>query len=134
MRGHLEPLTRSRFLLAKGRTLDVFTQAETVTPYRRLREDLERSAAAMYVADLVDRFTDQHHPQRELYDSFSGVLDAIEDGAPLTVVRCFEVQLLALLGYELQLDVCANCGAGLPEADTLLSPPAGGLVLRFVPR
>ena len=34
MRGHLEPLTRSRVLVARGRNLDVFTQAETVDAYR----------------------------------------------------------------------------------------------------
>ncbi len=128
MRGHLEPLTLSRFLLAKGRSLDVFTQAETVKPYRRLREDLDRSASAVYCADLVERFTELHQPQHELFDTFAALLDALEDDAPLTVVRCFEVHLLALLGYELQLDGCAHCGEALAEGETLLSASAGGLV------
>jgi DNA repair protein RecO (recombination protein O) len=128
MRGHLEPLTFSRFLLAKGRSLDVFTQAETVKPFRRLREDLDRGAAGVYCADLVERFTEFHQPQRELFDVFTELLDALEDGAPLTVVRCFEVHLLALLGYELQLDTCANCNTRLPEGEALLSSSAGGLV------
>lgn len=128
MRGHLEPLTLSRFLLAKGRSLDVFTQAETMKPFRRLREDLDRCASAVYCADLVERFTEMHQPQPQLFDTFTALLDALEDGAPLTVVRCFEVHLLALLGYELQLDACANCNEALYEGEALLSASAGGLV------
>jgi DNA repair protein RecO (recombination protein O) len=128
MRGHLEPLTRSHLMLAKGRSLDVFTQAETITAYRAIREDLERTALALYCAELVDRFTIEHAENPGLYDLVLSVLDALEAGAPAHVVRYFELHLLALSGYELQLDACASCGARLPEGETLLAPSAGGLV------
>ena len=128
MRGHLEPLTRTRMLIARGRSLDVFTQAETVTAYRALREDLERGAAAMYCAELVDRFTAEHMEHPGLYGLILEVLDALEAGAPAQVVRYFELQLLAHMGYEVHLDTCAVCGSKLEPEDALLSPSAGGLV------
>lgn len=128
MRGHLEPLTRTRMLLARGRSFDVFTQAETVTPYRAIREDLDRSALAMYCAELVDRFTAEHIEQPGVYDLILEVLDALEAGAPAHVVRYFELQLLSLMGYDLQLAACAVCSGRLAEEDTLLSAAAGGLV------
>jgi DNA repair protein RecO (recombination protein O) len=128
MRGHLEPLTRSKLLLARGRTLDVFTQAETVTAYRAIREDLELGASAMYCAELIDRFAPEHVEQPGLYALLLDVLDALEADAPAQVVRHFERQLLGNLGYEPQLDVCALCSSRLPEADTLLSASAGGFV------
>jgi DNA repair protein RecO (recombination protein O) len=128
MRGHLEPFTRSRVMLARGRTLDVFTQAETLTPYRSIREDLERSASAMYCAELVDRFTAEHIEQPGLYALILDVLDALEGGAPAHVVRFFEMQLLSLMGYDLQLSACAVCAGRLGPEETLLSPSAGGFV------
>jgi len=128
MRGHLEPLTRSHLMLARGRTLDVFTQAETINAYRNIREDLERTALALYCAELVDRFTIEHAENPGLYDLLLSVLDALEAGAPPHIVRYFEMQLLSLTGYQLQLDVCASCEARLPEAEALLAPSAGGLV------
>lgn len=128
MRGHLEPLTRSRFLLAQGRTFDVFTQAETLTPYRRIRENLERSAEAIYCAELVDRLTADRQPHPEVYRLLLETLDALEGGGALHGSRCFEAQLLALTGYELQLDACASCGGKIHEAEHLLSAAAGGLV------
>jgi DNA repair protein RecO (recombination protein O) len=127
MRGHLEPLTRSKLLLARGRALDIFTQAETITGYMGIREDLERGAAAMYCAELVDRFTIEHADHPGLYTLLLELLDALEADAPRTVLRSFELQLLSLMGYELQLDVCTLCSASLPPIETLLSPSAGGL-------
>jgi DNA repair protein RecO (recombination protein O) len=128
MRGHLEPLTRARVMLARGRTLDVFTQAETVTAYRAIREDLDRSAAALYCAELVEQFTAEHAEQPGIYGLILDLLEALDAGAPLFAVRYFEVRLLMLAGYELRLDVCTICSGGLPEEETLLSPEAGGLI------
>ncbi|MEO9256390.1 MAG: DNA repair protein RecO [Tepidiformaceae bacterium] len=128
MRGHLEPLTRSKLLIARGRSLDVFTQAETVKSYRAIRENLELGASAMYCSELVDRFAPEHVEQPGLYGLLLDVLDALEADAPPHVVRWFEMQLLSNLGYELQLDACAICSSKLPESDTLLSAAAGGFV------
>ncbi len=128
MRGHLEPLTHSRMLLARGRTLDVFTQAETVESFRGLRDDLDRSAAGLSCAELVDRFTAPHVEQPGLFALLAAVLEGLAAGAPVHLVRYFELHLLAMTGYELQIDGCALCGARLPEAETLLSAEAGGLV------
>jgi len=44
--------------------------------------------------------------------------------------RYFELHLLAITGYEAQLDACAICRQKLPEEETLISGPAGGLVCR----
>lgn len=128
MRGHLEPLSRSRLLLAKGRTLDVFTQAETIEPYRRVREDLARAAAAIYCAELVDRFTEASAPHPEVYGLLLETLDALELGGPGWLARWFELQLLAMLGFEVQVLACARCGGRLPEQETLFVAAAGGLV------
>lgn len=126
MRGHLEPLSRSRFLLAKGRSLDVFTQAETIEPYRRIREDLSRGAAAIYCAELIDRFTEDNAPHPEVYGVLLDTFDALESGAPGWLARWFELRLLALLGFEVQVENCARCGGRLPAQDTLFVAAAGG--------
>lgn len=130
MRGHLEPLTRSRVLVARGRSLDVFTQAETVDAYRRLREDLDASAEALYCLELVDRFTEEHEPLPELYALLVGALELLEGGGGAAVTRHFELRLLALLGYEPHVEGCVLCGGRLAEEETLLSAAAGGLVCR----
>ncbi len=54
--GHLEPFTRVRLQLAKGRDLIIVTQAETIEAYPALREDLTLTGYAAYVLELLDRF------------------------------------------------------------------------------
>ena len=128
MRGHLEPLTRSQLHLAQGRSLDVFAQAETIAAYRAVRDDLDRLTLAVYFAELIDRFTIDREPQESLYSLLLAALEGLDGGAPLTIGRYFEVQILALTGYELQLVTCAVCGGRLPEAPALFSANSGGLV------
>lgn len=130
MRGHLEPLTCTRMMLARGRTLDVFTQAETVTAFRTLREDLERGAAAIYCAELVDRFAIEHAEHPGLYELLFALLAALDAGGPSSLVAYFEVHLLSIAGYDLRLDACALCDLRLAPEETLLSAASGGLVCR----
>src|SRR5437870_10329790 len=48
--GHVELFTHVNLLIARGRNLDIVTQAETIEPYLALRGDLERTAYAFYFA------------------------------------------------------------------------------------
>ncbi len=69
-----------------------------------------------------------HAVQVELYDLLVELLEALADASPLTVGRYFELHILALTGYEVQLVSCALCGSRLPESETLFSVGSGGLV------
>ena len=128
MRGHLEPLTHTRLLVAHGRNLDVLTQAETIQPFRAIREDLERTAAALYCAELVDQLSADRVSAPEVLDLLLVLLMALEQGAPGPVRHWFELHLLAISGYQVQLEACASCGARLAEVPTVLAPAAGGLI------
>jgi DNA repair protein RecO (recombination protein O) len=131
MRGHLEPLTYSRFQMARGRTLDVFTQAETLRSFPAIRDDLDRWATASYLLELVDRFTVELAENLPLFHLLYAALEALDEGAPVSsVARYFELHLLAVSGFHVQLDSCADCGGRLPEEPALLSSSTGGLVCR----
>src|SRR3712207_7295528 len=65
--GHLEPLTHSALLLAHGADLDIITQAQAVHTFLPLREDLHRTGAGLYVAELVDRFTVERQESYPLF-------------------------------------------------------------------
>jgi DNA repair protein RecO (recombination protein O) len=128
MRGHLEPLCRVRVLVAHGRTLDVFSQAEAIDSYRAIRDDLDRSAVALYCAELIDRFAPEREKLPELYDLAVELLEGLDAGAPLHIARGFEARLLAASGYDLQMDGCASCAAKLPEGEVWFSPSGGGFL------
>ncbi len=66
--GHIEPFTYTDLLVAKGANLDLVTQAETIEPHRRVREDLWLSSLAYYVVELADAFTQDEDPNALLFD------------------------------------------------------------------
>jgi len=127
--GHLEPFTRVELLLAKGRDLDVITQASAVDLYPRLRDDLARLGHAAYAIELLDRMTveegESRGPYRLLVDTLERLTEADE---PAPVVRYYELRLLDLLGYRPELFRCLGCGAEIRPVDQYFSAQAGGVL------
>lgn len=76
--GRVQPFTHGRFLLARGRTLDVVAQAEVLHAFPGLQQDLLRGAYAAYVAELVDRFLPERDRHPEVYDAVLDALAVIE--------------------------------------------------------
>lgn len=126
--GHLEPFTCTDLLVAKGKSLDLVTQAETITAHRLLREDLWRSSWAYYVVELVDAFTQEADPNAVLFDLLSETLNRLDN--PETnlalAVRYYELHALALAGYQPQLFRCVHCDALLKPEVNFLSLERGG--------
>ena len=127
--GHLEPFTHVSLLLARGRTWDIITQAEMVTSFQGLREDLDRAAHAYYFVELVDAFTQEEDSHPQLFDLLLHSLAYLEttSNCPLTA-RWFELRLLRLTGYQPQLFHCIECGDEIQPVTNYFSLEKGGVL------
>ncbi len=127
--GHLELFTCSRLLLAKGRDMDIITQAETLHAYRPLREDLLRGAYAAYAVELLDRFMPDAQENAEIYALLRHMLGWVCVSADLALsARYYELQLLGLAGFQPELRRCVIGGEKIVAEDQFFSPEAGGVV------
>jgi DNA repair protein RecO (recombination protein O) len=125
--GHIEPFTYTDFLIAKGSSLDLVTQAETIEAHRHLREDLWLSSHAYYVGELVDSMTQEADPNALLFDELLATLGRLDDGRqPAIAVRYFEIHALGLAGYQPQLHRCVQCDELLKPEVNFLSLDRGG--------
>src|SRR5512143_2107684 len=79
--GHIEPFTYVDLLVARGHSMDLVTQAETIEPHRQLREDLWRSGLAYYVCELADAFTQEADPNELVFDLLLETLGRLDEGA-----------------------------------------------------
>ena len=114
--------------LAKGRSLDVITQAVRL-PGPRVEADLERTAHAGLIAELADRVSEERHPEEGLFElTVAALRDLAVEPEPRRSSAYFMVVALNLLGYAPQLQACASCARPLPEAATAFSPAAGGFL------
>ncbi|MBS1251513.1 MAG: DNA repair protein RecO [Anaerolineales bacterium] len=127
--GHVELFTYSNLLIAKGRNLDIVTQAETIKPFRVLREDLARITYAYYIAEVVDHFTEERDENRPLFDLMLATLDAFEQTADIRrTTRYFELRLLDAVGYRPQLFRCVQCNQEIEPVENYFGLAAGGVV------
>jgi len=127
--GHVELFTHSQLLVARGRNLDIITQAETLHAFRPLREDLLRTTYAYYAAELLDRFVEEGIENRPLFDLLLSMLGWLGESGDLALTaRFYELRLLGLVGYRPQLFQCVSCRATIEPVNNFFDPGRGGVV------
>jgi len=129
--GHVELLTHSQMMLARGRNLDIITQAQAIDNFLPIRDSLELMSCGFYLSELVDAFTEENVEDRELFDLFlNTLLELAEAKDGERILRYFELRLLSHLGYRPQLQKCANCSKLLLPEVNYFSPAQGGVLCR----
>jgi DNA repair protein RecO (recombination protein O) len=129
MSGHLDLFTRSTLFVARGRQLDIVTQAETIDNFREVREDLWRSTYCHYVAELLDGFSAEALSNYPLYALSVQTFHRLATAPNCDlVVRSFELQLLEHTGYRPQLHRCLGCENEIQPDGNRFSVKLGGVL------
>jgi DNA repair protein RecO (recombination protein O) len=124
-------------LIAKGRSLDKVTQAETLESYPRLGQDLKKLTASQYLAELCLCQALSEQPQEELFALLNEHLRRLEQANPDAVLALLShavFQLLILAGIVPQVQHCCVTNQPLipnstdPNWRIGFSIPAGGTV------
>jgi len=127
----LEPLSCVDFLAYEGRSLDTITQAETLSSFHRVREDLPRLNAAGTLVSTTRALSGGDEADRRVFNLLYHALDTLDSwGGPAGfagVEAAYGLKLSVLAGYAPKLDACAQCGRDLDGLDAAEGP------LRFAP-
>ncbi|MFQ5593780.1 MAG: DNA repair protein RecO [Anaerolineae bacterium] len=127
--GHIELFTYSDLLIAKGRNLDIVTQAEMIRPFLGLRQELPRISYAYYITELVDKFTKEDDENRPLFDLLLATLQTLGETNDLQrTARHFELCLLDAVGYRPQLFHCVRCYKEIEPVNNFFGIEAGGIL------
>ncbi len=127
--GHLELFNRVRLLVARGRDLDIITQAEAIDSYPHIHSDLLLVSHAGYAIELLDHFTVDTEQNANLYALIQKTLERLDQGAnPSNVVRHFELRLLDEVGFRPELFQCVACGAEIRPETQFFSYEKGGVL------
>ncbi len=133
--GSLEPFAELTIALARGRTFEIVTQVSVGHAWLRLRNSLESTATAWYLAELADRSLEEHHPSEPTYRLLHRAYELLDAGmAPNRVARWYEMRLADESGVRPEVDRCVECDR-LLEADERFRwvPPVGGVVCQRCP-
>jgi DNA repair protein RecO (recombination protein O) len=133
--GSLEPLAELRVALARGRTFDVVTQVQVSHAWLHLRDSLESTATAWYLAELADRSLEERHEAEGLYALLRHAYELLDAGMDVgRVARWYEMRLADELGVRPEVDRCVECDRML-DADEAFRwvPPLGGVLCSRCP-
>jgi DNA repair protein RecO (recombination protein O) len=124
----LEPFMHVDVQLAEGRSLDVVTQAETLTPYGEwVCTDYGLYTAGTAMLETAERLAvEEHEPALQQYLLLVGALRVLarRERDPGLVLDSFLLRSLAVAGYAPTFSDCARCGAPGPHRS--FSASAGG--------
>jgi DNA repair protein RecO (recombination protein O) len=127
--GHVELLTYSQLLLARGRNLDIITQAETLDSFMALKENLKLMSSGLYITELIDAFTVEEIADKDLFALVIATFQQLEQEKNIdSILRYFELHILDRSGYKPQLQRCSACNSLLPAATNCFSPAQGGVL------
>lgn len=135
--GRSELFVVNELLIAKGRSLDKITQAETLESHPRLGQDLSKLIASQYLAELCLHQALSDQPQEELFCLLNEHLARLERSPTAQVLAHLThavFQLLVLSGVAPQVHLCCvTQKALLPDLSDRnwqvgFSIPAGGTV------
>jgi DNA repair protein RecO (recombination protein O) len=127
----------NELLIAKGRSLDKISQAETLESYPGLGKDLTKLTASQYLAELVLYQALSDQPQEELFLLLCEHLTRLEQASSATVLSCLTQAIfhfLAWAGIAPQLQICCTTQRPLtpdytdPDWRIGFSLTAGGVV------
>jgi DNA repair protein RecO (recombination protein O) len=124
----LEPTTHVSLMVYRGRgALDTVSQAEIISPFLPIRQDLGLFAAAETMLEATDKVAEEHERNVRLFMLLLSGLRALDARPvdPTAVAESFLLKLLSLSGFHPSLAACAECGRPDPE---LFSSGQGGAV------
>jgi DNA repair protein RecO (recombination protein O) len=126
----LEPFMQVDVQFARGRSLDIVVQAETMAPYgEAIATDYGRYTAGTAMLETAEQLVaEEMEPAVQQYLLLVGGLRVLASGErdPGLVLDSFLLRSLAIAGYAPTFDDCARCGTPGPHRS--FSSGAGGML------
>ncbi|MEH6973171.1 DNA repair protein RecO [Bacillus sp. JJ675] len=105
-----QPFLYASFLFRKSSGLGTLEQGEMLESMRNIREDLFLTAHAAYIAELMDKGTDEKKPNPFLFELLLQSMRRLNEGTdPDIITNLIEVKMLGVMGLYPELDECVHC-------------------------
>ena len=131
----MDLLVANSLQLLKGRSMDTIIQAQTVNNFKKSREDIDKLMLSSYVSELVVNFGEgSESASKEIYELLYKALNRIsvsetKKDALIAVIK-FQLNLLLVMGFCVELDTCLCCREQILDEDMYFSSSMGGIICK----
>ena len=131
----MDLLVANSLQLLKGRSMDTIVQAQTVNNFRKSREDFDKLMLSSYISELVMNFGEgSESASKEIYELLYKALNRISDSAEkkdaLIAVIKFQLKILLVMGFCVELDTCLCCREQVLDEEMYFSSKMGGILCK----
>ena len=94
-----------------GSGMPDLSQGDVVDSFKAMRQDLNATAYAAYMAELLDRLTHERETNPYLFQLIVHIFRYLDEGRDAEILcRIFETKMLQVAGISPQLSGCVMCG------------------------
>ena len=123
-------LLELQYRLPRGSTLLFISEADLIRSHLSLRQNIGKYTAAMYLSELLLRFTRDNDADPEVFLLLQWAFQSIDTGQnPQKIMALFHLRLLSATGYHPELGHCHGCMHPVgPNRSFVLTPGNGALL------
>jgi len=126
--GNLELFCLTNFIFAEGRNLDIVTEAEIINCFFKIRNNLKSINSSFYLAEVIDKLSEEREAHPDVFHLLLNTLVKINYLPDKIVLPYFEINFLANIGYQPELNKCLDCGKKITPGKNGFDFNEGGLL------
>lgn len=119
-KGSLELFNRVLLVFAKGRNVDLITEAAVIDSYPTWRKNLIRVGVAYYFCELVDKLTAEEEENSGIYELLKEALSSLAQAPLKRLIIEFEEKILTLSGFGIPDQYRSSQGSLKPYIENLI--------------
>lgn len=126
--GSLQQFMLLELRMITGKTFYLPTESAILREYPNIQSDLSKTAEAFYVGELIDKLFEEDEKHEEAFDLLTEILDLIDLGVKMVILRAFELKLIELAGFKPELNNCVHCKEKITAGDNFWDDIEGGVI------
>ncbi|WP_066192920.1 MULTISPECIES: DNA repair protein RecO [Gracilibacillus] len=106
-----QPFIHGSFLIQSGSNLATIQQGEVLSSFRKIREDIFKTAYMSYIAELTDKLIDQRKYSAYMYSQLLHTVERLNEGQdPEVLAMMYEWKMYKESGIAPVVTQCVSCG------------------------
>jgi len=126
--GHLEPFCLVDFIFHEGKSFYIVTSAVVQNHFKKVHSDIDKTAKAFYIGELLDKFLEENENHPEVFELFVKYLENLESADDPILIPVFSAKILEALGFKPEVSECLHCREKLQPVQNYWDDIEGGVI------
>lgn len=126
--GSLEPFCLVDFIFHEGKSFHIVTSAVVTKHFEKIHTDIDKTAKAFYIGELLDKFLEEKQNHPEVFELFKKYLENLESADDPILIPVFSAKILEAVGFKPVTSSCLHCQNKLLPAQNFWDDVEGGVI------